>query len=207
MSNRLITTFIAAAVACGALFAGAGFFLRSLPSLPGRPGVRVDATRASVVQQMARLHRLETASFTIEKIIEAGTDGNALQEILYGDRILLIAHGQVVAGFDLSNVGEEDVSVSGQSLTLRLPPPEILFVRLDSSRTRVYDRKLGFLSRGDKDLESHARRVAEDSIRAAACESGILEEAAASARSQLQALFESAGFREVSIEIPGTECN
>ncbi len=207
MSKRLIVSMAAAAFACGVLLAGAGFFIRSLPSAGLRPGVRVDASRASVVRQMTRLQRLETASFTIEKIIEAGTDGNALQEILYGDRILLIAHGQVVAGFDLSRVEEKDITVSGRSLTLRLPPPEILVVRLDSSKTRVYDRRLGFLSKGDRDLETQARRVAEDSIRAAACASGILEEAAASARQQLQALFEGAGFSEVLVEIPAADCD
>ncbi len=56
----------------------------------------------TVIKEIRALNRLETASYTIEKVIDAGTTGNRFSELLYGDRILLIAHGQVIAGFDLS---------------------------------------------------------------------------------------------------------
>src|SRR5687768_27092 len=94
----------------------------------------------TVIKEMRKLNRLETASFTIEKVIDAGTNGNRFQQILFGDRILLIAHGEVLAGFDLSKLDEKDISIDGQTLRMTLPPPQILSTSLNAENTRVYDR-------------------------------------------------------------------
>ena len=37
----------------------------------------------TVIKELRELNRLETASFTIEKVIDAGTNGNRFQEILF----------------------------------------------------------------------------------------------------------------------------
>jgi hypothetical protein len=172
----------------------------------GRPNSTVDLSRPAVVQRIQSLQRLETAQFTIEKIIEAGTEGNAFQEVLYGDRLLLIAHGQVIAGFDLSTVSDEAVEVRGTSLKLTLPAPQVLVTKLDSQQTKVYDRRLGILSKGDKDLESEARKQAEMAIQQAACESRILDTAAQNGRHQLIQFFSALGFEEVEVIIPSGSC-
>lgn len=161
---------------------------------------------SAVVKEMQSLNRLETAQFTIEKIIDAGTSGNAIQNLLFGDQLLFIAHGEVVAGFDLSKLNSANARVSGDSITLELPEPEILFVRLDSEASRVYDRRQGLLTKGDKDLESAARLEAEQTIKQAACESGILTQATENGRKQLTAILRSFGFTTVTIQIPVGSC-
>lgn len=161
---------------------------------------------AAIVKEMQSLNRLETAQFTIEKIIDAGTSGNAIQDLLFGDRLLFIAHGQVIAGFDLSQLSENDISISNSQIELTLPEPEIFFVRLDSEQSRVYDRDQGLLSRGNKDLESAARLEAERAIRQAACESEILTEATDNGRKQLTTILRSFGFDSVTINIPVGSC-
>lgn len=155
---------------------------------------------------MRSLNRLETASFTIEKVIDAGTSGNAFSQFLFGDRLLLIAHGNVIAGFDLSVLDAKSVSIDGSTLRLTLPSPTILVTKLDSTQTRVYDRRSGLLSKGDKDLESNARVEAEKTITQAACTGNILSEASKNARSQLTALFKTFGFTTVIITIPDGSC-
>lgn len=133
------------------IFVGVAFWL----AFTTRPGNNFNTNQAAVIKEIQNLQRLETASFTIEKIIEGGKpSGNVFRDLLFGDRILLIAHGKVIAGFDLSPVTEDDIKVNGQTVTLTLSPPQILGTSLDSARTRVYDRRQGALSRGDKDLES-----------------------------------------------------
>lgn len=172
----------------------------------GRPGVDVDLSRASVVKEIQSLDRLETASFTIEKIVEAGQGGNVFQNLLYGDRILLIAHGKVVAGVDFSSLTEKDIRINGDKLTITLPAPIIFSATLDNSKTTVYDRTQGLLSRGNKDLESAARSAAEKSIREAACEGGILVEAKDNAVKRITQLFQFAGFVEVTVNISQGNC-
>jgi hypothetical protein len=168
---------------------------------------KITANRAAVIKQIQSLSRLETASFTIEKIIDQGTTGdNVFQRLLFGDKILLIAHGQAIAGFDLSLVSGKDIQIDGKNLHVTLPKPQLLTVTLDNTQTRVYDRQRGILSAGENDLETQARIAAEKSIRVAACQGNILQQAAENARKQLTALFTSLGFETVTIEIPTANC-
>lgn len=171
-----------------------------------QPKNTVDLSQSSVVLHIKQLNRLETASFTIEKIIQAGTNGNAFQTILFGDKILLIAHAEIIAGFDLSQLSDTDVAIDGNTLNITLPAPQILFTRLDNTQTKVYDRKLGLLTSGNKDLESTARLHAEQSIRDAACAQGILYTASQNAVTQLRTIFLAAGFSNVDITIPEGIC-
>ena len=166
-----------------------------------------NTNRAAVIKQIQSLSRLETASFTIEKIIDEGTTGdNVFQRLLFGDKILLIAHGQAIAGFDLSQVSEKDIQVDGKNLRILLPKPQLLTVVLDNTQTRVYDRQRGILSTDGKDLETQARIAAEKSIKDAACQGNILQQAADNARKQLTASFYSLGFETVEIVIPSATC-
>lgn len=171
-----------------------------------QPKSTVDISRDAVIKEIQSLNRLETTSFTIEKIIEAGNDGNVFQDILYGDRLLLIAHGQVKAGVDLSQISKENVEITGDTLKITLPDTEILSSSLDSDKTTVYDREQGILSRGDKDLETQARQAAERAIRQAACDSGILSQAAQDARTQFSNIYKLAGFNQVQVIVQPGGC-
>lgn len=164
------------------------------------------ANSRTVVKQIRDLQRLETAQFTIEKVIDAGTNKSAFQQLLFGDKILLIAQGEVIAGVDLSKLSDSDISISGSTIRLILPPSEILITTINNDQTRVYDRKLGILSRGDKDLEAKAREKAEGLIRQAACDGHILDQASTNARAQMTALLKSLGFETVIITSPQGSC-
>lgn len=197
-----ITHLLIAATLLVAILLIAWFFLVKNPSDP-----QINANRAAVIKEMRSLNRLETASFTIEKIIDGGTTGNnVFQQFLFGDKILLIAHGQVIAGIDLSQISENDVVINGKDLRVTLPKPQILVTSLDNTQTRVYDRQKGILNAGEKDLESLARQAAEKSITEAACKAGILQQAADNARKQLTALFSVFNFSMITIEIPQGSC-
>ncbi len=155
----------------------------------------------AVITQIRELGRLETASYTVEKVLEGGVDqGNELLNLLLGDRLLFIAHGEVIAGVDLTELAEEDVTVSDdrQSVTLRLPPARVLTRRLDNELSRVYDREQGLLTKGDPDLESQVRQDAERAVLAAACEGGILDQADLNAQRQVQILLLALDFREIN---------
>ena len=176
--------------------------------MPGNKNnnIEVHNNRAAVVKEMRELSRLETATFTIEKVIDAGTKGGKLRNFLFGEKILLIAHGNVIAGFDLSKIEEKDIVIQDKNITLRLPAPQIFISSIDNAQTRVYDRTRGILALGEKDLESEARQVAETSIRQAACDAGILEQAAGNGRRQLSAFFGTLGFSQITLKIPAAKC-
>lgn len=202
MPLKKINIFLALLLAVGIIFLAVWFFIfRDVTT------TLINTDRASVIKEIRALQRLETASFTIEKIIDGGTTGNNIfQQFLFGDKILLIAHGQVIAGFDLSQISEKDIEVKDTTLRIVLPKPEILVATLDNTQTKVYDRQKGLLNPGEKDLETNARKAAEDSIRQAACDGGILTQASDNARKQLTSLFTALGFTQISIDIPQGDC-
>lgn len=171
------------------------------------PGLHINLSQASVVKEIQSLNRLETVQFTLEKIIDAGYHGNFFQNILYGDRILLIAHADVVAGFDLSKISSDDIEVDGTSLTITLPAPEIFYTALNNTMTRVYDRRTGLLALYNTNLESEARAQAEHAIRSDACAAQILATTEENGQKQIEAIFKMAGFTNVSFIIPEGTCN
>jgi hypothetical protein len=158
----------------------------------------------AVISQIRQLNRLETDSFTVEKVIEGGKDqGNALLNDLLGDRLLFIAHGTVIAGVDFGQMQPQDITTGPDgSVTLRLPSSQILSHSLDNSLSRVYDRRVGLLSQGDPNLESQVRAEAEQQIVTAACQGGILTQADTNAQTQVRALLQSMGVKAVTFLSP-----
>lgn len=167
--------------------------------LTSRPDIRFGTTRAAVITQTQALGRFETAQFNIDKIIEASTPYEGLRKLLFGDKLLLVARGEVIAGFDFAKLKAEDFQGNGKNIIIQLPAPEIFTVRIDNESTKVFDRSTGVFTRGDINLEAKARQEAETAIRLAACEGGILTSASDNAKKQLEILFKSAGFENVSI--------
>jgi hypothetical protein len=69
--------------------------------------------------------------------------GNLFESILGTDKLLLIAGGEVVAGFDLEKIEPKDITVRGTTLTIKLPPPEIFYTLIDNEKTYIYERTSG----------------------------------------------------------------
>lgn len=127
---------------------------------------------------------------------------NAWQRVIgvFGtDKILLIASGDVVAGVDLSKITPTDIRISGDSIFLEIPHPEIFHTRIDNQETRVYLREKGILYPYDKNLETIARQQAEENLTDWARQHGILEKARANAIAELQRFLHSLGFTHIII--------
>jgi hypothetical protein len=156
----------------------------------------------TIIRDVRSLARLETIQFTVEKVITAEKNQENVISRLFGDKLILVAHGDVVAGFDLSKVGADDIEVKDGILVLSLPEPEVFITALDNQKSYVYDRDTGLLTKGDIHLESAARAVAEDEIEAAAVEDGILELARQNGEVYLSRLLSNLGYPEVIFEYP-----
>lgn len=206
----LLALLLIPVVACGVLFILAVGGISQAVNLVedvldgGQIVVRTDRS-ASVIVQMQELGRLESSTFTVEKVMEGGVEQpNELMNLLLGDRLLLVAHGQVTAGVDLTQLSEDDVQVAllGRSVQIRLPEAIVFASQLDNDQSYVYDRRTGLLTKGDPGLETEVRRVAEEEILRAACEAGILENANESAQRQIRLLLRSLEFDDIEFLSP-----
>ncbi|MCJ7824107.1 MAG: DUF4230 domain-containing protein [Anaerolineales bacterium] len=163
------------------------------------PTPTVKADPVSIVYEVRALARLETIQYAVEKVITAET-GQEFLGALFGDRLLLVAHGTVIAGVDLDKLGVDDLEVDAQGrVVLELPPAEIFATVLDNEKSYIYTRDVGLLRRGNVDLESAARLAAEHEIERTALEDGILDQAQINAEAYLYRLLRSLGFADVTI--------
>jgi Protein of unknown function (DUF4230) len=179
--------------------ARAGFPNRVASILTGRD-LRVNVSSPSVVEKIRQLSRLETVDYSIDKIVEGDRANPYLPNFLVGDKLLLVTHGDVIAGVELSQLKSNDVFVNGDTVNVRLPQPQILTSRIDNSRTRVYSRNTGLLVPADPNLESQVRQAAEQQFIQAALADGILEKARQNARTSVSALLRAVGFQQVDIQ-------
>ena len=157
---------------------------------------------ATILKQVQTLSQLVTVKYVMERVEEldaapTSTLGQWLTSVTGEPRVLLLAHGIIKAGVDLSRLHPDDLSVSGSRIVIKLPMPEITDAYLDEKLTRVIERNNGRFLPFDKDLEQTARQNAIDDIRRAARNSGILKDAEDRARAQLTHLCHELGFQEV----------
>jgi len=145
------------------------------------------------INEVRALARLETIQYSIEKVITGETGGGTFQS-LFGDRILFVGHGTVIAGIDMEKLQPENMRFENGVLTVKLPPAEIFIATLDNEKSYVYDRETGILAKPDVNLETLVRQRAEEEIRKAALEDGILEQAQLNAEAYLFKFFAALGY-------------
>lgn len=154
----------------------------------------------SVVEKIRQLSRLETVDYSLDKIVGGERQSAYLPDFLVGDKLLLVAHGEVIAGMDLGQLKPGDVTVRGDSVQVRLPAPQVLTTRIDNARTRIYSRSTGLLVPADPNLEGEVRQTAEQQIAQAALDDHILDKARQNARASVSALLYGLGFHKVDVE-------
>jgi hypothetical protein len=88
----------------------------------------------------------------------------------------------------------EDMHFENGVLTVKLPPAEIFIATLDNEKSYVYQRDTGILAKPDINLETLVRQSAEDEIRKAALEDGILAQAQTNAEAYLFKFFAALGY-------------
>lgn len=202
-----LLTFVFALI-LGAI--GLALFLRhATTGLPGRLATLIAGRSESfstsvplVVEKIQRLNRLETVVYSLDTVIEGDKSSPILPDMLAGDKLLLIVHGQSIAGVDLGKLKPEDVRIDGpnqHSIHVNLPPSEVFITSLDNEHSHVYARSTGLLVPVDPNLESDTRAKAQGQLQAAALSDGILDAARKNARATVQTLLYGLGFTQVDV--------
>jgi hypothetical protein len=161
---------------------------------------QVDVSQPTVVNKIQQLQRLETVVYTMDKVVSGEKESAILPNFLAGDRLLMVVHGEVVAGVDFSGLKSGDVAVEEKKVVLRLPSAQVFSTRIDNARTKVYSRQTGLLVPVDPNLETQVRQEAERQLQQAALLDGILKTANTNARATLTSLLQGLGFERVEFE-------
>jgi hypothetical protein len=199
----VVGALVLGAVAVGMFVhhARSGFAGKLAAMITGRPLTIVSAP--DVVEKVQRLNRLETVVYSLDTVVEGNESSPVLPDMLAGDRLLMIVHGQTIAGVDMSQLKPESVQISeggsGRAIQLTLPPSQVFVTTLDETKSRVYSRDTGIFVRADPNLETQVRGRAQKELQQAALSDGILDAAAKNARSTVTAMLEGLGFARVEV--------
>jgi hypothetical protein len=145
------------------------------------------------ITEIRALARLETIQYSVEKVITAELGQGTLGDF-FGDKLLFVAHGLVIAGIDMNKIEPQHLRYEGGVLYVTLPPAEVFVATLDNDKSYVYDRDTGLLRPPDQNLETLARQAAEQEILKAALEDGILTQAQVNGEAFLLRFFVALGF-------------
>ena len=111
------------------------------------------------------------------------------------DRLVIVARGKVMAGTDLKMLEERDISVTGDSVSVRLPQARILDVIINPSDFSTFTETGEWSKDAVTKVKVNARRKMEER----ALQNNILPMAENRSRLLMENFLKSAGFKKVYI--------
>lgn len=167
-----------------------------------QPAPKIDM-QPVLVQQLRNASELTTAVFAMQTVVPASRDRTFGGYTIGTTTLLYIAYGEVRAGVDLSALKPEDVQVNGDTISVRLPPPQILDSKIDVTRSKIYDYDRGFMGLGPDaapELQEFAEQETLSQIKATACTQGVLQSANERAKLTVSQLLTTAGYATSTVE-------
>jgi hypothetical protein len=166
----------------------------------------IDRSQPPLLVSLTDLAEYRAASANFEVIVDLEKDTKYLPDFVKGQRVIMVAAGNVDASVDFSTLKDENVQVSPdrRSVTITLPAPRLTAVRLDNDKTYVADRQRGIADRiagvfGNPANDQGLYRAAEQKLADAAAASTVLELAETNTRSMLTSLLTSLGFENITV--------
>lgn len=143
-----------------------------------------------VLNKIEELGALELVKYSYNDIISEEIKRKFLKvDALAPDsKVITLIVGEAVGCVDFKKVKPTDISTDKGIIRINLPEPEICYVKIDHKNSKVYD--INFIARVfNPELIEKSFKNAEDKIKTAALEAGIIEQTKENARKLLKALL------------------
>lgn len=150
-------------------------------------------THQLLIERIEAMGKLELVKYRLSDVLEHKNVSTFLPDA----SVLLIIKADAVGCIDLTKVKSEDIQVYGDSVAMKLPKPEICFIKIDHKSSRVYDTKMAFFR--EADLVDEAYKNAEKEIASEVKKSDILLQTRTNALNVFTPLLKSLGFNKVSL--------
>lgn len=150
-----------------------------------------------VLTQVEALGNLQVVKYNIQDIVEY----KKTRTFLPNSKTALVVVGEVTGCINLKNLKPENVIAIGDSVSLILPDPEICTVKVDHSKSRVYDVQYGLWE--EAELIDAAYAYAEKKITEEAYKMGITADCEQNTEAVLRPILAALGFNKISISFEG----
>lgn len=179
-----------------AIIGGAAFFLYTKGFFgQNDKGLVIDKTPI-IVEETKKISEFTSAHFYEEVVvrderIDTGLVFNTKNEVV------IIARGNVRAGFNLSKLTEADYKIKGDTISFKMPKPEIFDVIVNPSNYEIFEED----GKWSHDEITKVVSKAQALIKEDALKNDILGLATKSGVNKLTELYKSFGFNVVNIEV------
>lgn len=199
--------FAVGAVALGGLvLIGADRALDALPSW-GSPFAEqtVQRERPALMLALSDLSEYRAAEGSFQAVLDLEKDTPFVPGVVKGERTTYLAVGSVDGLVDFGALEEGAVEVTGDSVTITLPPARLAEPEIDLEQSRVVSRDRGVLDRiggafsDNPTSEREVAVLAEDDLADAAARSDLLRRTEDNTRAMLTGLARSFGYTDVTV--------
>jgi hypothetical protein len=205
MSGIVLSGMLVAAAVVAAVVVGPGL-LRDLNPFATETK---DRSQPALLRSLQRLSEYRAARANLQQVVDIEKDAKYLPSFVKGERVVLLAAGDVDASVDFRRVGPRSLRVSDdrREVMITLPAPRLVPARLDLERTRVIDHDRGVIDRtgdmlgsGNPDEERELLLTAQQKLEAAAgADRDLLPAAERNTAQMLRRLARGLGFERVTV--------
>ena len=139
---------------------------------------------------------VDMATTSAAELVDLANRDNVIIDSTRVGRIVFIVKSKVRAGFDLSKICDDDLTISSDTLFIKLPEVEIFDIIANPSDWEIYHRE-GIWE--DDEIRAIQVGIKED-IRKDAINYGLLEKAESCGTQEIVSLFKTFGFSEVVLQ-------
>jgi hypothetical protein len=136
----------------------------------------------TVLDRIQGMSELTTTRFNYSSLVTSQRDMPDFLQALYGDKEILVAVGYVTGGIDLKVMTAADITQSGDTMTIQLPPAQLQACVLNEGASYVVTRDTGVFAKPAPNLDEAAKRYAIQQFHDQALQDDILKTAQANAK-------------------------
>lgn len=153
-----------------------------------------------LVDKIESMGKLEVVKYSFKDVLEHKRYGTVWKFRSYSSKTLLIIGGEAVACIDLTKLSVSDIDTTGGQLKIKLPKPEICYVKVDHSKSKVYNTEMSIFDDAESQLVDEAYREAESHIQSEVAKTDILALAQTNTVKLLTPLLSTISNKPVRIE-------
>ncbi len=147
----------------------------------------------TVLTSVEDLGKMELVRYNFKDVVEYQKN---VSKWVPDSKIALIVSGEAVGCVDFAKITQADIEFQGDTLVqVALPEPEICYYKVDHSQSKVFSKENTYFQ--DAALVEEAFRYAENNVKRAAMNSGILKQTQVNAEKILKPILEEVTGRRV----------
>jgi hypothetical protein len=153
----------------------------------------------AIVREIQGLSELVSVKYTVQKVVGLEEKKTPVGS----EKLLLIVQAEVLAGVDLATLSPGSIKIlPDNQIRMALPPARIFHIVIDDKETKVWDRQITWWTpwvSPNPDLERQARLAATATVKQAALDMGILDQAQRNAELVIRNLLQTLGAKSIKL--------